>query len=82
MLSTSFTGIPPSPEADIFHWIERNYDLRPAGIIEKLGLHAPIFGKTAAYGHFGRNDAEFSWEKSDPKALAELKAMVAEMKQN
>ena len=66
------------PEAEIFRWIERNYDLRPAGIIKKLGLRAPVFAKTAAYGHFGRDDAEFSWEKCDPKALAELKAMVDE----
>ena len=68
------------PEAEIFRWIERNYDLRPAGIIKKLGLRAPAFAKTAAYGHFGRDDAEFSWEKCDPKALAELKAMVDEAK--
>lgn len=68
------------PEAEIFRWIERNYDLRPAGIIKKLGLRAPVFAKTAAYGHFGRDDAEFSWEKCDPKALAELKAMVDEAK--
>ena len=70
------------PEAEIFRWIERNYDLRPAGIIKKLGLRAPVFAKTAAYGHFGRDDAEFSWEKCDPKALAELKAMVDEAKLN
>lgn len=68
------------PEAEIFRWIERNYDLRPTGIIKKLGLRAPVFAKTAAYGHFGRDDAEFSWEKCDPKALAELKAMVDEAK--
>lgn len=68
------------PEADIFHWIERCYDLRPAGIIKALGLRAPVFGKTAAYGHFGREDAEFSWEKCDPKALAELKSMVEDAK--
>ena len=68
------------PEAEIFRWIERNYDLRPAGIIKKLGVRAPVFAKTAAYGHFGRDDAEFSWEKCDPKALAELKAMVDEAK--
>ena len=68
------------PEADIFHWIERCYDLRPAGIIKALGLRAPVFGKTAVYGHFGREDAEFSWEKCDPKALAELKSMVEDAK--
>ena len=65
------------PEAEIFRWIERSYDLRPAGIIQALGLRAPVFGKTAAYGHFGRTDEAFAWEKADPAALAELKAMVA-----
>ena len=65
------------PEAEIFRWIERSYDLRPAGIIQALGLRAPVFGKTAAYGHFGRTDAAFAWEKADPAALAELKAMGA-----
>ncbi len=68
------------PEAEIFRWIERSYDLRPAGIIQALGLRAPVFGKTAAYGHFGRTDAAFAWEKADPVALAELKAMVAAAK--
>ena len=68
------------PEAEIFRWIERSYDLRPAGIIQALGLRAPVFGKTAAYGHFGRTDAAFAWEKADPAALAELKAMVAAAK--
>ena len=68
------------PEAEIFRWIERSYDLRPAGIIQALGLRAPVFGKTAAYGHFGRTDEAFAWEKADPAALAELKAMVAAAK--
>ena len=68
------------PEAEIFRWIERSYDLRPTGIIQALGLRAPVFGKTAAYGHFGRTDVAFSWEKADPAALAELKAMVAAAK--
>ncbi len=68
------------PEAEIFRWIERSYDLRPAGIIQALGLRAPVFGKTAAYGHFGRTDVALSWEKADPAALAELKAMVAAAK--
>jgi len=41
------------------------FDLRPAAIIEYLDLLRPIFRKTAAYGHFGRNEPEFSWEKTD-----------------
>lgn len=64
------------PEADISHWIERHYDLRPAGIIEKLNLRRPIFRKTAAYGHFGRTDVTFPWEVADKDAIAELRHMV------
>ena len=41
------------------------FDLRPAAIIEYLDLLRPIYGKTAAYGHFGRNDPEFTWEKTN-----------------
>ena len=70
------SGTNTIPEADIFHWIEKYYDLRPAGIIEKLSLRTPTFGKTAAYGHFGRTDASFPWEVADPKALAALKELV------
>ena len=43
----------------------RSFDMRPARIIEKLGLLAPIYKKTAAYGHFGRPDLDLSWEKVD-----------------
>lgn len=41
------------------------FHLRPAGIIESLNLLRPIYAKTAAYGHFGRNEPEFTWEKTD-----------------
>jgi len=52
---------------EIFH-------LRPAGIIESLNLLRPIYGKTAAYGHFGRAEPEFTWEKTDQvSALRSLK---------
>lgn len=61
------------PESDIFRWIERNYDLRPYRIIERLGLRRPIFRATAAYGHFGRTDVLFPWEVADPEALADLR---------
>ena len=39
--------------------------MRPAGIVSELDLKRPIYKKTAAYGHFGRNEPEFSWEKTD-----------------
>jgi len=46
-----------------------HFDLRPGAIIRDLGLRQPIYRKTAAYGHFGRDDIEFPWEKTD-KATA------------
>ena len=41
------------------------FSCRPAALIEELDLLNPIYQKTAAYGHFGRNDVEFSWERTD-----------------
>ena len=52
------------------------FDLRPGAIIEDLDLRRPIYAKTAAYGHFGREDPDFTWEKTD-RAEA-LRAAVAE----
>ena len=46
-----------------------NFDLRPKGIVNMLNLLRPIYRKTAAYGHFGRTEPEFSWEKIDKKDL-------------
>jgi S-adenosylmethionine synthetase len=48
------------------------FDLRPAAIIERLDLRRPIYQQTAAYGHFGRSERDFTWERTDP--AAELKA--------
>jgi S-adenosylmethionine synthetase len=45
--------------------IQKNFDLTPKGMIETLNLRRPIYKKTAAYGHFGRNDADFTWEATD-----------------
>ena len=52
-------------EEKIVELINKHFDLRPAAIIKMLDLRRPIYKKTAAYGHFGRTDAEFSWEKTD-----------------
>ena len=49
----------------IIELVRDNFDLRPKGIVDMLDLLRPIYGKTAAYGHFGREDADFSWEKTD-----------------
>ena len=53
------------PEDKIEELINKNFDLRPAAIIRDLDLRRPIYKKTAAYGHFGRNEPEFSWERTD-----------------
>jgi S-adenosylmethionine synthetase len=53
------------PQEHIVKIIRKNFDLTPKGMIETLNLRRPIFKKTAAYGHFGRNDPDFTWEKTD-----------------
>ena len=63
MVDTFGTG--KYSDEEIAKAVLKVFDLRPAAIIEKLDLRRPIYRKTAAYGHFGRNDAEFSWEKTD-----------------
>ncbi len=52
-------------EDRIVQLIRKHFDLTPNGIIKALKLLAPIYAKTAAYGHFGRNEKEFTWEKTD-----------------
>lgn len=53
------------PEEDIEGIVRKHFDMKPAGIISQLDLKRPIYRKTAAYGHFGRNEPEFTWEKTD-----------------
>lgn len=53
------------PPREIIELIRKHFDMTPKGIIEKLNLRRPIYKKTAAYGHFGRNDESFTWEKTD-----------------
>jgi S-adenosylmethionine synthetase len=52
-------------EHHIVELIRENFDLRPKGLVEMLDLKRPIYRKTAAYGHFGREDSDFTWEKTD-----------------
>jgi S-adenosylmethionine synthetase len=52
-------------ESRITELIREHFDLRPKGLIAMLDLKRPIYRKTAAYGHFGREDADFTWEKTD-----------------
>jgi S-adenosylmethionine synthetase len=63
MVGAYSTGVVPSSE--LTKIVKKEFDLRPAAIIEKLDLLRPIYSKTSNYGHFGRELPEFSWEKTD-----------------
>lgn len=63
LIDTFGTGKAPSEK--IVQIIRKNFDLSPKGMIDTLDLRRPIFKKTAVYGHFGRNDPDFTWEKID-----------------
>ncbi len=67
MVDTFGTG--KISETKLVDIIRENFDLRPAGIIKMLDLRRPIYKQTAAYGHFGRNDLDLPWEKTDKVEL-------------
>lgn len=56
-------------ESRLIHIIRDHFDMRPKGLVKMLNLLRPIYQKTAAYGHFGRTDEEFTWEKTDKADL-------------
>lgn len=62
-------------EDKISRLVEKNFDLTPAGIINHLKLRRPIYQKTAAYGHFGRQDKDFTWEQTDKKKQLKRRAV-------
>jgi S-adenosylmethionine synthetase len=64
------------PEARIVELIKKHFPLKPGDIIKKLQLRRPIYKKTAAYGHFGRNDPDFTWEKTDKVAILRREAKL------
>ena len=70
MVSTFGTG--KLPDEKIAQLVQEHFDLRPKGIVKMLNLLRPIYKKTAAYGHFGREEPEFTWEARD--RVAALKA--------
>jgi S-adenosylmethionine synthetase len=74
-VDTHQTGKVPADK--IVKLIRKHFDLTPKGIIEKLDLRRPIYKKTAAYGHFGRNDKDFTWETTD---MAETLKREADIK--
>ena len=67
------------PVTRIEELVREHFDLRPAAILRELDLHRPIYTKTAAYGHFGRPDRDFTWERVDKAdALREAAGLAAE----
>jgi len=64
-LAVNTFGTNKIPEEDIENLARKHFDMRPSAIISHLDLKKPIYKKTAAYGHFGRNEPEFKWEKTD-----------------
>jgi S-adenosylmethionine synthetase len=63
MVDTFETGKIPDEKLTMI--VKKHFDMTPGGIIKRLDLRRPIYTKTATYGHFGREEAEFTWEKTD-----------------
>jgi S-adenosylmethionine synthetase len=72
---TEGTGV--IPDEQIAQLVMEHFDLRPKGIVQMLDLLRPIYAKTAAYGHFGREEPEFTWERTDKAALLRAEAGLA-----
>lgn len=74
MVSTFGTG--KIPDEQIAKLVSEHFDLRPKGIVKMLDLLRPIYKKTAAYGHFGREEPEFTWERKDKAAALKAAAGI------
>jgi S-adenosylmethionine synthetase len=75
MINTFGTG--KIPDEKILDLVKKNFDMRPKAIIEHLNLLRPIYKKTALFGHFGRNDPDFTWEKTDKADILKKDARTA-----
>jgi S-adenosylmethionine synthetase len=73
-ISINTFGTGKLPDEEIVALVRENFDLRPRGLIKMLDLRRPIYRPTAAYGHFGREEEDFTWEKTD-RAAALKKAL-------
>jgi S-adenosylmethionine synthetase len=74
MVTTFGTG--KIADENIAQLVQKHFDLRPKGIVAMLDLLRPIYEKTAAYGHFGRDEPEFSWEALDKVELLKSEAGI------
>jgi len=76
LINTFNTG--KLPDDQISELVKKHFDFRPKAIIEQLNLRRPIYKKTAVYGHFGRDDPDFTWEKTDKADLLKNEVNLAE----
>jgi len=74
MVTTQGTGA--VSDERLSELVARHFDLRPRGIVQMLDLLRPVYRKTAAYGHFGRDEPEFSWERTDKAEVLRAEAGV------
>jgi S-adenosylmethionine synthetase len=65
------------PDEEIVKLIDKHFDLRPAAIIQEMKLRRPLYRQVAAYGHFGRDDLDLPWEKTDKAELLKKEAGLA-----
>ena len=77
-VSVETFGTEKVPRGEIARLVSEHFDLRPGSFRKELDLHRPIYQKTAAYGHFGREDSDFTWENTDrADALREAAGLAA-----
>ena len=74
MVNTFGTG--RIPDEKILELVKKHFDMRPKAIIDHLNLLRPIYGKTAVFGHFGRDDPDFTWEKTDKAEILKKDAGI------
>jgi S-adenosylmethionine synthetase len=75
-ISLESFGTNKVPDETIVALIDKHFDLRPGAIIRDLSLRAPIYTQTATYGHFGRDDLDLPWERTDKAALLRREAFI------
>ncbi|GAG14951.1 unnamed protein product, partial [marine sediment metagenome] len=73
-LSIETSGTAKIPDETILSLINKHFDFRPEAIIKALNLRRPIYRQTAAYGHFGREDLDLPWEKTDKAEILKTEA--------
>ena len=81
-ISVETFGTNHVPDETIVNLIEKHFDLRPGAIIRDLGLRTPIYKNTAAYGHFGREDLDLPWERTDKTAVLRRDAFMRTAKED